>query len=86
MNPYETISAGYELSAYYFGNKPQHKGHDDSDPFSDEYRVAIIEMSDGSTVYDLWCNGDLYGERFSTEAKAKKALRDEWKNNLQDPD
>lgn len=76
----------YELSGYYFGNKPQHKGCDDSDPYSNEYRVATIKMSDGSTVYDMWCDGDLYGERFSTEEEAKEALQDEWKDNFQEPE
>jgi hypothetical protein len=86
MKTEQPTMVDYELSHYYFGNKPQHKGCDDSDPYSDEYRVAKIEMSDGSTAYDMWCDGNLYGERFSTEEEAKEALQDEWKDNFEAPE
>jgi hypothetical protein len=86
MKTEQPTMVGYELSNYYFGNKPQHRGYDDNDPYSDEYRVATVEMSDGSTVYDMWCNGNLYDDQFSTEEEAKEALHDEWKDNFQEPE
>jgi hypothetical protein len=71
----------YELSHSYLGNKPQHRGCDEYDRYSGEYRVAILTMSDGSTQYGLWCDGYLYDDYFPTEEEATDALRAEWKND-----
>ena len=64
----------YELSDSYLGNKPQHRGYDEDDRYSGEYRVAILTMSDGSTQYGLWCDGNLYDDHFPTEEEASDAL------------